>query len=582
MVQTLAKEGLVKGVEMLGDDDEWLRKCIKPSLNSVESERAVLSYLSIFPASFDVEAAAAVLGVDMSTAKRKLLFLQRRFLVSAQAAVKRDPQGQQYFLHLLIRELSAENMEDQADYVQVQHRFVCYFLTLWKASEQDTEESDQRLNVQRQSVAKAVKLLSEQQQPLENFQAFCSLGIHALLSVNSARLDLNIVITALGKLLSWARQADYVEALLGAREQLAYLLSTDHKKCQDANSELQAVLAERQARSSPGDASLVLCLEGLANAAVTLGNAGMLPTDEAETACDAYRGRILAILTATHGDACSATLRSAGWVAFGLQDMDASVQQLRSVFDKAVCSLGARHPATADIQSHLAERLSQASHKEMCSSAAFLKKHVNGMTGLEAALPAAVIQAWLREHLQKCQQQLGPLSTATITAHLSLGAMLTRSHEAIQQREGLQEIRQGLQLGESYWGKHDEYFLHAEMEVHAAALQRLWQLDDAFTVIDGVLQLGQQAFGDESSYITHCMLQQAKLLQLQGKYTAAEEMLKAAEEQLQGRQGSNMSLVTCGLCFDMAANLSLQGRWVCYISVHLLLLHVSTSIKYVH
>lgn len=143
MVDALAKEGL-KGMESLANSTR-LRRCIEPSLRSLPLQRAALAYLTIFPASFDIAAAAAVLDLDVSTAKRSLRLLQNCSLVSADSC----PSGQQYSLHLFIRELAAEGFEGQPDYISAQQRFVQHFLLIWRSAQQATAESQQRLQQQR-------------------------------------------------------------------------------------------------------------------------------------------------------------------------------------------------------------------------------------------------------------------------------------------------------------------------------------------------------------------------------------------------------------------------------------------------
>lgn len=127
VLQTLAKMGLIRGAEQLGDDSRLLRDCITLSVNSDQSEQARLAQLSIFPAAFDTAAAAAVLNVDQLEASVKLDALWRRSLVSKEAVTPRSSK-KRYILHLLIRDLSAEGAEGQADYASAQHRFMRYFL----------------------------------------------------------------------------------------------------------------------------------------------------------------------------------------------------------------------------------------------------------------------------------------------------------------------------------------------------------------------------------------------------------------------------------------------------------------------
>ena len=558
--------GLITGAEQLGDDNRLLRDCITLSLNSDQSEQARLAQLSIFPAAFDTAAAAAVLNVDQLEASVKLDALWRRSLVSKEAVTPRSSK-KRYILHLLIRDLSAEGAEGQADYASAQLRFMRYFLDLWSSAKADTEESQHRLQLQRQNVAKAVELLAAQQQPLADFQAYCSLGDIALDSVYNARLDMPTVTAALSKLRTWAQAANDADAILGSREQLAYLQSRDPKEAKNARDELQQIQTDRTAASGSNSASLTLCLEGLANAAVTMRCNGQLTNDEANAIVDECREEKYHILMATCGKSCAATLRAAGWMAYGLPDTDDSIEQLSVHLKSATETLTACHPATLAIQSQFAQQLSQGTHRKMCSCAALCKQ----LLALEQQNfdddPKSVILAWLDHHAKQCEERFTSLADDTVLAILSFGTAMTRCTRPEQQQAGLQKVEHGMRLGEQCWGKNDEWLLDSRLDRHVTALQCLWRLDDAMAIVKDTLQLSKQAYGETTTYITQCMQLEAKLLQCQGKYHDAQTVLeKAAQHHLKAQQGpsdqnsSNMSLLMSGIPLDLANNLSLQGR----------------------
>lgn len=252
-------------------------------------------------------------------------------------------------------------------------------------------------------------------------------------------------------------------------------------------------------------------------------------------------------------------------MAYGLNDNNASVQELRALWADALQALGANHPATLAIQSQFAVNLSTASREEMLRSVQPLRMHLGSFPQQDDSLPENVISVWLEQHWQQCQQYLGPWDNDAVYAQLSLGTILTRNSGAVAQRRGLELISTGMQQAELSWGKHDEYTLNAQLDVHAAALQRLWKLEDAVMVVDTTLQLSKEEFGLNSTYITTCMQSKAKLLQLMGKYSECERLLECARQQVQAAHTSDgdtleLTLAQSGVYLDMADNLSLQGR----------------------
>ncbi|KAA6419113.1 MAG: hypothetical protein FRX49_10853 [Trebouxia sp. A1-2] len=484
MVHALAKEGL-NGMERLANSDR-LRRCIEPSLNSLPSERAALACLTMFPASFDSTAAAAVLGSDMSAASWTLRLLQNRSLVSAEAKPDSRSSGQQYCLHPFI--------------------------------------------------------------PLKT-------------------------------LLCWARTSGSAEAVLAAREQLAYVQSRDPKTCQEANAELLSVLHTRQATSGTNSYTLVPCLESLANAAVLMGCSGQTTIHKANQACDQWRGQLVSMLEASKGRGSSQYLRAAAWVAYGLNDNDDSVKQLRALWADAVQALGSHHPATLAIQSQFAINLSMATRKEMLITVEPLREHLGRFLHPEDGLPDSIVGAWLGQHLQQCQEQLGQFDNDTVFAQLSFGTFLTRCSGAAERSHGMDLIAEGMQQAEVLWGKNDEYTLNAQLDVHAAALQRLWKLEDALVVVDTTMQLSKQEFGPISTYIGTCMQSKAKLLQHMGRYSECERTLEHTRQQVQAAQIPNsdsieLTLAQSGVYLDMAENLSLQGRHTDAEAIHRLSVQV--------
>lgn len=563
MVHALAKEGL-NGMERLANSDR-LRRCIEPSLNSLPSERAALACLTMFPASFDSTAAAAVLGSDMSAASWTLRLLQNRSLVSAEAKPDSRSSGQQYCLHPFIRDLAAEGWQTQPDYIFAQQRFVQHFLLIWRSVQQDTAESQQRLQQQRQNIAKAVMMLAAMHQPLNISEDCCNLGVIALDTMDVVRLDTPTLAAALKTLLCWARTSGSAEAVLAAREQLAYVQSRDPRTCQEANAELLSVLHTRQATSGTNSYTLVPCLEGLANAAVLMGCSGQTTIHKANQACDQWRGQLVSMLEASKGRGSSQYLRAAAWVAYGLNDNDDSVKQLRALWADAVQALGSHHPATLAIQSQFAINLSMATRKEMLITVEPLREHLGRFLHPEDGLPDSIVGAWLGQHLQQCQEQLGQFDNDTVFAQLSFGTFLTRCSGAAERSHGMDLIAEGMQQAEVLWGKNDEYTLNAQLDVHAAALQRLWKLEDALVVVDTTMQLSKQEFGPISTYIGTCMQSKAKLLQHMGRYSECERTLEHTRQQVQAAQIPNsdsieLTLAQSGVYLDMAENLSLQGR----------------------
>lgn len=139
------------------------------------------------------------------------------------------------------------------------------------------------------------------QQPLNMSEACCNLGIVALDSMDVLMLKTLGVAAALRVLLCWAETSGSSEAILAAQEQLAYVESRDPSTFQEANAQLLRVLQTCQAASGANSYSLVVCFEGLANAAVFMGCAGQIPTHEADQECDEWRQQLVSMLKATQG-----------------------------------------------------------------------------------------------------------------------------------------------------------------------------------------------------------------------------------------------------------------------------------------
>lgn len=575
MVLTLKKVGLVKGMKDLGQD-ERLRTCIMPSL---KTERAALACLSIFPGKFDEKAAAAVLGSEVASARQKLLVLQSLSLVE-KVSTGSSPVHQPYSMHLLLRELAAEGIEADtavaAEYVLGQQRFMHHFLGVWKAAQQDTLQSQQCLLHMWQSVDKAIAMLATQEllhQP-RVYSSYCSLG-RIPLDTTFFKLKTDTVTKALEKLLAWAQQDGSAEDKLAAQEQLAYFRSDDPKLCELAEKDLTEVLDKREAMVPRDDYSLITCLEGLANVAVLMECIGKLPTSTANADCDRHRSRAADILHATRDLDDPETLRSDAWVAYGLSDIDNSVQDLQRLLIRAQGALPEGHPATFCIQSQLAHKLCDATRDQMCETARALCGP-EAMADLErnGGSPMSFVLLWLQEHLKLCQDRMfGDVHHETVLAELSLGTACTRCNEGGQHdmEAGMQHIVKGIEAAKICWGPYDEWTLDVTLEVQVAALQRLGKYDEALGVVKATMELGKEGFGDKSEYIASCKQIEARLQQLMGNYLEAEGKLNAVEFQLRAAHGHDvkeLSLIQTGLRLDMARNLSFQGRHSLARDVH--------------
>lgn len=558
MVNVLADKGLM-GMEQLTNSTR-LRNCVASSLDSLPHGRISLAHLSLFSGSFGITAAAAVLGVSEAEAKSQLLGLWSRRLISAE----QEQPDQQYSLHLFIRELAAEGLKSQQHYILAQQRYIQHFLLVWRSAEADTTEALQHLQRQRHDVAKAVKLLAEWDQPLNVCQACCDLGIIALDSLDVIRLKTPTVTAALQQLLHWVPKCVSPETILAAREQLAYMQSGDVTSCVAAKKELLDILQQRGGTAGPDSYSLVLCLEGLANTAVVLGNSGRLSMHEANKDCDNWRSQLVNMLRVTKGLQSPQYLRAAAWFAYGLTDQDGSSRQLRVLWKTAASELGSTHPATIAIQTQFATNLSSASHEALISGATHLRAYLHAPFTERQASPEDVVCAWLRQHLLQCET-LGDLDNDIVFAQLSLGTMLTRCSAPTRQQEGLDMIAKAIQGLQLLWGRDDEYVLDAMLDKQVTALQRLWQLDDALEVVDRAWELSKDGFGENSAYKACCMQSKAKLLQLKGDLATAEEALKDAEQHLRATHVSEsldveVTLARSGVYLETAEIFTLQGR----------------------
>ncbi len=179
MVEVLQALGLAKGIESISKDKR-LRLCISSSLERMPSnDRLALAILSMFPNTFDVNAATAVLGVSRLATIQCLERLRLKCWV-------RDISDEHYQLHLLIRDMAADTYEHHPDCLAAKQAFISYYLSMLQSVEPEYVDAGvkgmQQLRSQRLNLIKAFQELALQATPVpsEELMQHCHLGLTAL------------------------------------------------------------------------------------------------------------------------------------------------------------------------------------------------------------------------------------------------------------------------------------------------------------------------------------------------------------------------------------------------------------------
>lgn len=132
MVEELTRAGFVEGLKTTAATAYIaLQRCVMSSLKVLTSkDRLSLAQLTIFPSTFDIAAASAVLGLEEFVTKQQLRQLRQRSLVIADTPQVAQQTQQQYELHLFIRDMALSGFEQNLHYLRAQKRFLQYFASV--------------------------------------------------------------------------------------------------------------------------------------------------------------------------------------------------------------------------------------------------------------------------------------------------------------------------------------------------------------------------------------------------------------------------------------------------------------------
>lgn len=563
MVDELLHAGFVEGLKVTAETAYIaLQRCVASSLKVLQPfDRLCLAQLSIFPSKFNIAAAAAVLGVDDRTARRQLRQLQERSLVIADTAQTDHVQGmqqqQQYELHLFIRDMASSGYEKSDQYLQAHDRFVEYYIAMLQAHKhRHTPEgikSLRQLAAQRHNLIKLFALMSAQQQPIAArlLPICCKLGRPGLQALWLLRLDLTMIISAFDNLLAWAKACSLPVSIIDAQAQLGYMLSYDPKLTRRAETESQAGLDAARQHYGPDDLHVVLPLMALGDIINNKVNAGVVEDYFGSKQSRRYFEQAHKVMVKAMGESHPETLACALVACENIRSSQEQIQALRDVLDTAQRELQPDHPAVLSIRSSLGEALSQASLSQRLE-----------------AIPL------LREYLAHCVKQLDSSERLVPEAMLSLGSTLVLNKQPEYQPEGLQLIKQAIEVLCRVSGDTSEDVIIARQEVLAPALLDMKQPDAAIQLLKETLQLCELECGEDSRIVQVGLENLADAYEAKGDYLAAARELARAHAKIKKCAAKDSSGVAeevyvakTGILCDIASNLELQGRWVSPVTI---------------
>ncbi len=545
MLDELTHAGFVPGLKAAAETAYLaLERCVASSLKVMKpNDRLSLAQLSIFPSKFDAKAAAAVMGVEQRVAKRQLRHLQDRSLVIAEAIQPGQDVPQQYGLHLFIRHMAVSEYEQHDGYRQAQSRFVEYFVAMLCALEHHHTPAGlsgiRQLASQRHNLVRLFSLLAAQRQPVTAtiLAACCHLPHAALNAIWVLRLNQELVFAAMENLLKWADAESLTSSMIGAQEQLGFMLTRDSNKVDRAEQLLKRALQARQQAGQEG-MRLVLPLVGLARAVNDRINASDIDESQGYLQGLGLCKDAHVILVDAKGESDPETLSVALFSCSFIQTESEQVKAILAVLESALKSLPPDHPAVLDIRSELAA----ASNNQSAES-----------------IPA------LTQYLEQCMSQGSHDEQLVPDAMLMLGNALAFSKEAAQQEEGLQYLYKGLKLAEACYTI--EELIIARQETLGRALIAAKHFDDAIKVLQTSLPICEKERGKDSriTWIGYTIL--ADAFEAKGDYIAASRAFETAHSRIKqsakrkgGQEDEEVFVVKSGIWCQIALNLELRGR----------------------
>lgn len=552
MVEILKSQGVVQGLTSTSRaGGERLQLCVNSSLLQLPaSDRTALAILTIFPNTFDIVAAAAVLNTGNTEALACLARLQLRSWVTVTDEIQGQRTQRSYQLHLLIRDIAAAGFVTSPAYTQAQQAFIQHYLAmLHTAAPQYTPaglDAMVQIRLQRQNLSKALKQLATEDKPVDQLSTHCHMGLYALLALTSSSFDSETVAQAMHQLLAWAQAASNAAAVADAKEQLGFVLAQmpDHEL--EAEQTLTAALKARVAADGPEHPGLAISLRGLVRLMYTKASSGNLSDEESEVAeqqAATYRQQLYQMLCKTKGEAHPETICWAVHIA-GFMEVDAErIQALQELLDIAEEELDAAHSVVVALKFEISRLRARS-----------------GYAGVRSSIPD------LREHIALLSQQRGAHDACLIDPLTSLGKVLVHSHNAAEQQEGLQCLRQAIAAQAAQHGNTHKEVLVMQLDDLLPSLIVLEQADDALQLANELQPLCEHAFGRSSMEMVNIMKCMANAYETKDDHIAAETKwrgaLSMAKDLVQDANASEQYAfaVKEGIVLDLAFNLEVQGR----------------------
>lgn len=552
MVDILKSQGLVQGLTSTSRaGGERLQLCVSSSLLQLPaSDRTALAILTIFPNTFDVEAAAAVLNTGSTEALACLARLQLRSWVT----VTDERQGQRtqrsYQLHLLIRDIAAAGYVTSPVYTHAQEAFIQHYLAmLHTAAPQYTPaglDAMVQIRLQRHNLSKALVQLAMQDKPVAQLSRHCHMGLYALLALTSSSFDSETVARAMHQLLAWAQAGSSAAVVAEAKEQLGFVLAQMPGHEHEAEQMLTAALNARVAACGPEHPGLAVSLRGLARLMYTKACSRNLDDEESEVAeqqAAAYRQQLYQMLCKTKGEAHPETICWAVHIA-GFIEVDAErIQALQELLDLAEEELDAAHHIVVALKFEISRLRARS-----------------GYAGVRSSISD------LRDHLQSLSQQRGAHDASLVEPLTCLGKALIHSHDASEQQEGLQCLQRAVAAQVAQHGNAHKEVLLMQLDDLLPSLIVLQQADDALQLSNELQPICEQVFGRSSMEMVDIVKCMASAYEIKDDHVAAETKWRGALSMAKVmKQDANASeqyafAVKEGIVLDLAFNLELQGR----------------------
>lgn len=556
MVEVLRAHGLAKGILSIDKNaGERLQACVSSSLDKLPpSDRLALAILTLFPNKFDVTAAAAVLKTSKLSAIQCLTRLQLKSWVKAVSEASdtgsADIADEQYQLHLLVRGTAANGYCSHVEYLGAQQAFIEYYLAMLHAAEPEYTDTGmaalQQLRLQRLNLVTALQQLAVQEPlvPLHDFKRHCHLSLFALRGLAGLRIDTHTTVQAMRKLLYWAGASSDPEAVVGARQQLGFVLASMPEHWPEAEHELTAALSSQQSIDEQDHPSSVVALSGLA-ALMSAKACDGVDADVSQQRAVSYAQQLYQVLCSHKGKSDPEAVLCAIELAQYLPHAMDRWRWLEQSFLSAEQDLGGQHPVVLRLKYEQLKLKAGSDYLEVKDD-----------------IPK------LRQSLESCTEQRSVKDSLTIHALICLGRALVRSQHAEEQQEGLKHLHEAIQAMAATYSKEDKEVLAAQLEHVVPSLIWVQQADDATQLLSKLQPMFEQTFGASSLVVINLLRQHAAACYAKDEYSKGESFLRKAVSRartlVQALTVSEQTsfVVKQGLHMELASNLEEQGRCV--------------------